>query len=82
MHEEKYILEREKESFFPSINLVNSMPVKAEDLFDIVQTKNWESVSRWGRGLDERVKSAKFTVKDRNAQKYGSLLVYMYCVFS
>ncbi|ELU03775.1 hypothetical protein CAPTEDRAFT_221083 [Capitella teleta] len=69
MFEEKYLLEREKNSFFPSINLVNSMPVKADDLLDIARTKNWESISCWGRSLDKRVKSAKVQIRDRHAQR-------------
>ena len=69
MGEEKYLLEKEKASFFPSISLVNSLPVKADDLLDIARTKDWECISRYGRGLDERVKSAKVSIRDRHAQK-------------
>ncbi|XP_053375384.1 uncharacterized protein LOC123527871 isoform X6 [Mercenaria mercenaria] len=47
-------------SFFPSINLVSSMPVRPDDVLTYTRTKNWESVSKGGRRLDDRVTSAKF----------------------
>ncbi|WAR18878.1 hypothetical protein MAR_000716, partial [Mya arenaria] len=47
-------------SFFPSINLVSSMPVRPDDVLTYTRTKNWESVSKGGRRLDDRVTSAKY----------------------
>ena len=47
-------------SFFPSISLVNSMPVRPEDVVRIASTAtSWEAVAQGGRALDARVKSAK-----------------------
>ena len=47
-------------SFFPSINLVSSMPVRPDDVLTYTKTKNWESVSKGGRRLDDRITSAKY----------------------
>ena len=47
-------------SFFPSINLVSSMPVRPDDVLTYSKTKDWESVSKGGRRLDDRIKSAKY----------------------
>ncbi|XP_069117342.1 regulator of G-protein signaling 22-like isoform X3 [Argopecten irradians] len=45
--------------FFPSISLVNSMPVRPDDVLTYSKTKNWEFISQGGRRLDNRVTSAK-----------------------
>ncbi|XP_033734034.1 uncharacterized protein LOC117323122 isoform X2 [Pecten maximus] len=45
--------------FFPSISLVNSMPVRPDDVLTYSKTKNWEYISQGGRCLDNRVTSAK-----------------------
>ena len=49
--------------FFPSISLVNSMPVIPEELMQIARTTSWDQVSKGGRKLDDRVKSAKPSVR-------------------
>ncbi|KAI0239141.1 hypothetical protein LSAT2_010110 [Lamellibrachia satsuma] len=46
-------------TFFPSISLVNSMPVRPEDVMQIARTRNWDVVCTGGRRLDDRIKSAK-----------------------
>ena len=46
-------------SFFPSISLVNSMPVRAEQIMHIACSTGWDSISKGGRKLDDRIKSAK-----------------------
>jgi len=51
---------KETYSFFPSINLVSSMPVRPDDVLTYTKTKNWDSVSKGGRRLDARVTSAKY----------------------
>ena len=50
-------------TFFPSISLVNSMPVRPDDVLQIAQTRNWNVVCTGGRRLDDRVKSAKVQLK-------------------
>ena len=55
--------------FFPSISLVNSMPVLPEHLFQMTQTTSWEKVSKGGRRLDDRIKSAKRLVRNNPPQE-------------
>lgn len=54
--------------FFPSISLVNSMPVYPDQLLQIAATTSWEFVSKGGRRLDDRVKSAKVRIEKSPAQ--------------
>ncbi|KAL4237950.1 hypothetical protein ACF0H5_002660 [Mactra antiquata] len=61
-------------SFFPSINLVSSMPVRPDDVLTYTRTKNWESVSKGGRRLDDRVSSAKYRSTTVNAASLSGLL--------
>ena len=49
--------------FFPSISLVNSMPVVPEHVMQMTQTTSWDKVSKGGRRLDDRIKSAKCLVR-------------------
>ena len=56
--------------FFPSISLVNSMPVKPEDVLQIAKTTSWEVVSKGGRQLDERIKSAKTFKRQKPVQQW------------
>ncbi|KAL5009301.1 hypothetical protein ScPMuIL_014882 [Solemya velum] len=51
--------------FFPSISLVNSMPVHPEDILSFSRTKTWDIVCRCGHGFDQRIKSAKTMVSPR-----------------
>ncbi|KAK3576327.1 hypothetical protein CHS0354_039734 [Potamilus streckersoni] len=51
----------ESMSFFPSISVVNSMPVRPDDVLSYSMTKSWDFVSKGGRRLDDRVTSAKFS---------------------
>ena len=69
--EERLLLEKEATAscFFPSISLVNSMPVKADDVLHIAQTTNWDTVSKGGRRLDDRVKSAKLHIRNKSSQR-------------
>ncbi|CAH1792455.1 unnamed protein product [Owenia fusiformis] len=46
-------------TFFPSISLVNSLPVRAEEVLHAARTCDWEFIRKSGRALDNRVKSAK-----------------------
>ena len=55
--------------FFPSISLVNSMPVIPEELLQIARTTSWEHVSKGGRKLDDRVKSAKPNLRMKPKEK-------------
>ncbi|KAK3093892.1 hypothetical protein FSP39_021520 [Pinctada imbricata] len=45
--------------FLPSISLVNSLPVKPDDVLTYTRTKNWDFISKGGRKLDSRISSAK-----------------------
>ncbi|XP_078313752.1 uncharacterized protein LOC111129190 isoform X10 [Crassostrea virginica] len=45
--------------FLPSISLVNSMPVRPDDVLTYSKTKSWDFLSRGGRKLDSRISSAK-----------------------
>ncbi|XP_074646346.1 uncharacterized protein LOC141902488 [Tubulanus polymorphus] len=49
---------------FPSISLVNSIPVKPDDILSIVKTMKWDFISQAGRKLDSRIKSAKRKSKE------------------
>jgi len=48
------------------------MPVQPEKLLKIAQTTSWEKVSKMGRHLDERVKSAKAlqVIPEKTAVQY------------
>ncbi|KAK2187817.1 hypothetical protein NP493_153g02003 [Ridgeia piscesae] len=50
-------------TFFPSICLVNSMPVRPEDVMQIARTRDWGVVCTGGRRLDDRIKSAKVQIR-------------------
>ncbi|XP_064623273.1 uncharacterized protein LOC135485317 isoform X13 [Lineus longissimus] len=63
-HQEQEFLDRIRgasrmSGFFPSISLVNSMPVRPDDVLQIAKTRDWDFVSKGGRRLDDRIKSAK-----------------------
>ncbi|XP_065942872.1 regulator of G-protein signaling 22 isoform X9 [Magallana gigas] len=45
--------------FLPSISLVNSMPVRPDDVLTYSKTKSWDFLSKGGRKLDSRISSAK-----------------------
>ncbi|XP_056020780.1 uncharacterized protein LOC125650178 isoform X16 [Ostrea edulis] len=45
--------------FLPSISLVNSMPVRPDDVLTYSKTKSWDFLCRGGRKLDSRISSAK-----------------------
>ncbi len=49
--------------FFPSISLVNSMPVIPEHAMEMTKHSSWDAVRKGGRRLDDRVKSAKSLVR-------------------
>ncbi|XP_052275180.1 uncharacterized protein LOC127874696 isoform X4 [Dreissena polymorpha] len=60
-------------SFFPSINLVSSMPVRPDDVLTYTRTRSWECVSKGGRRLDDRVTSAKYRTAPLSASLSGML---------
>ena len=59
-------------SFFPSISLVNSMPVRADQIMQIANSMGWETVSKGGRRLDDRVKSAKPRIRKRFMNRWSN----------
>ncbi|XP_013386604.1 uncharacterized protein LOC106156055 isoform X2 [Lingula anatina] len=46
-------------SFLPSISVVNSLPVKPDEILHIAQTRQWDFVIKSGRQWDDRVRSAR-----------------------
>ena len=70
--------EKRSVAMFPSICLANSMPVRPDDLLHIAQTTNWESVSKGGRRLDDRVKSGRAVSRAHTTIQYVRTNIYFH----